>query len=221
MRTDQAKTTVAIVIIAGAVAFLFFSLREPRPSVDPRADRALGEVVAAEAVKSLGSGGRLTVITRDPALFENPASAFQIEAFYRALKKSNVALAATNMVQQDPLRLVRVPPGAYVDIMKKLGDNDVIVSFLGPPILNDEQKASMGEKRPHIVAVCSGWLPREVDVKELFAQKLLHVAIVSRLQAAPTPPVSNNPREWFDHYYEVITPANLSELQPAPNTASR
>jgi len=221
MQTDQAKTIAAIFTIAGAVAILFFSLREPRPGFDPRPEHALGQVLAEEAAKLLTGGGRLTVITRDPAAFASPASALQLEGFYAELKKSKLTVAATNIVQQDPLRLVRVPPGAFVDVMRKLGENDVIVSFLGPPVLDGEQKARLGEKRPYVVAVCSGWLPRQVDLKGLFAEKLLHVAVVSRLQAAPTPPTSQNPREWFDHYYEVITPANLSELPMAPNTVSR
>jgi hypothetical protein len=221
MQTDQAKSIAAIFTIAVAVAILFFSLREPRPSFDPRPEHALGQVLAEETAKLLGSGGRLTVITRDPAAFNSPASALQLEGFYAELKKSKLTVAATNIVQQDPLRLVRVPPGAFVDVMRKLGENDVIVSFLGPPVLDGEQKARLGEKRPHVVAVCSGWLPRQVDLKELFADKLLHVAVVSRLQAASTPPASNNPREWFDQYYEVITPANLAELPLAPNTVSR
>jgi len=221
MQTDQAKTIAAIVTIVVAVAIPYFSLREPRPNVEPRPELALGQVLAEEAAKLLSGGGALTVITRDPATFQNPASALQIEGFYAELKKSKLTVAATNIIQQDPLRLVRVPPAAFVDIMRKLGDSDVIVSFLGPPVLNDEQKARLGEKKPRIVAVCSGWLPREVDLKELFAEKLLHIAVVSRLQAAPTPPTSNNPREWFDHYYEVITPANLSELSVAPVTVSR
>src|SRR6266446_6933457 len=168
MQTDQPKTIAAIVMIAVAVAILYFSLREPRPNVEPRPEQALGQVLAEEAAKLLSGGGRLTVITRDPSAFQNPASALQLEGFYAELKKSKLTVAATNIVQQDPLRLVRVPPAAFVDVMRKLGENDVIVSFLGPPVLNDEQKARLGEKRPHVVAVCSGWLPRQVDLKGLF-----------------------------------------------------
>jgi hypothetical protein len=221
MRTDQTKTVAALVTIAGAVALLYFSLREPLPSVDPRPERALGQVLAEEAAKVLGSGGRLTLITHASSTLDNPTAALQLEGFFQALKKSNLKLAATNIFQQDPLRLIRVPPAAFVEIMRKQAEGDVIVSFLGPPVLNEEQKARLGEKGPRVVAVCSGWLPRQIDLKELFAQNLLHVAIVSRLIPAPIPSASGNLQNWFDHLYQVITPANLAELPVPSNSVGR
>jgi hypothetical protein len=65
------------------------------------------------------------------------------------------------------------------------------------------------------VAVCTGDLPRRVDLKRLFEQKLLHAAVISRSAVASTPPASKRPQDWFDYLFEVVTPANLSELPAA------
>jgi len=221
MQTEKIKTIAAITIILGAVAFLYFSLREAPPEVDPRPQEALGQVLAEEAGKLLGSGGRLTLITRGPARFEKSASEFQMKGFEQALHKSNLNLAATNVFKVDPLRLLRVPPGDFLEVLKKQSENDVIVSLLGPPVLTSEQRARLSEKRARVVAVCSGGMPRQVNLRALFDQNLLHVAILSRAQTAPNLTAPNNLREWFDHFYQVVTRTNISDLPVFTNNVAR
>jgi hypothetical protein len=212
MRTEKIKTIAASVSILAALVFLFFSLREAPPKVDLRPDRGLGQVLAEQAIKLLGSGGRLSLITLDTSIVRNPALESQLKAFHQALQKANVTVTTINAIKLDPLRLMRVPPGDFLEIMRKKTDSDVIVSLLGPPLLTGDQRARLGERKPRIIALCSGGLPRQVDLKELFAQNLLQVAVISRSRPAPNPPVSEDPREWFDYVYQVVTPANLSEL---------
>ena len=90
---------------------------------------------------------------------------------------------------------------------------DVIVSLLGPPVLTPAQLGKLGEKRPKVIAICSGSMPRRVDLRRLFDEKLLQVAIVSREAATPAPaPPTDQPQAWFDHLYAVVTPANLAIL---------
>ena len=107
-----------------------------------------------------------------------------------------------------------MPPGDFYELLRRGRDNDVIVSFLGPPVLTDEQVAKLGEKRPRILAVCSGAMPAQVDLRRIFDQKLLLAAVLSlpnpRLQAA-----ADSRRNAFDEMFKLITLANLSELPPS------
>src|SRR6185369_9875345 len=135
MRTEKIKVIAASVSILAALVFLFFSLREAPPKVDLRPDRGLGQVLAEQAIKLLGSGGRLSLITLDTSIVRNPALESQLKAFHQALQKANLAVTTTNAIKLDPLRLMRVPPGDFLEIMRKKTDSDVIVSLLGPPLL--------------------------------------------------------------------------------------
>jgi len=221
MQTEKVKTIAAIVTIAGAGLLFYFSTQLASPKVDARLQEAIGQVMAEEGAKSLGSGGHITLICLDTSTIKNPNADYQVKAFHRALRKAKLTLTGTNSIKLDPLRLVRVPAGDFVEIMRKQSDNDVIVSFLGPPILNAEQRAKMGETRPRIVALCSGWMPRQVDLRELFAQNLLHVAVISRSTPSPTPPSSNDPKDWFDQFYQIVMKSNLSELPLLTNSVPR
>jgi hypothetical protein len=104
-----------------------------------------------------------------------------------------------------------VPPGEFFDLLRQGRDNDVIVSFLGPPTLDADQLARLGPKRPRILAVCSGAMPVQVDLRGIFEQKLLALAVVSRPEA-PAKAAANGTQSAFEQLFRVITPSNLSEL---------
>jgi hypothetical protein len=190
---SPATSVLASLTTVGALLFLFFSLYEFPPRVNPKPHEALGQIVAQEAVKLLGPGGRVTLITRDTSVFKNPAIDLQIKSFSQTIKTLGGSVGQLISIKVDPLRIMSVPPGDFFQILKKASDADVIVSFLGPP-------------------VCSGAMPKQVNLKDIFEEKLLHVAVVSRRTASTAPPTSETTQGWFDHLYVLVTPANLSEL---------
>jgi hypothetical protein len=215
MPSAKAKTVAASLTLCGACLGFFMGLRGGSPKYDPAPQEAAGAVLAEETVKLAGSAGRITVIARDTALFANPAADSLLKGFCATLKRGGRTVTATNLVKLDPLRLVRVPPGDFYELLRKQTDRDVVVSFLGPPLLAPEQKARLGEKSARIVAFCPGPLPRQVNLVELFEQNMLHVVVISRPHPPLTPPSSPGGRAWFDYLYQVITSANLAEM-PVP-----
>ena len=220
MQTDKIKTIVAAGMMVVAGALLFLSSHKTPPKVDPRPHLALGQALAEEAIKLAGNGGRITLITWDLSTLKNPAAEEQVKGFHRTLRKANLTLVTTNVFKLDPLRLIRVPAGDFLDVIRKQSEGDVIASFLGPPLLTREQRAKLGDKKPRIVAVCSGGMPRQIDLKELFAQNLLQVAIINRPLPGPNPS-SDDLREWFDSLYQVVTAANLSALPGVTNVIAQ
>ena len=218
---QKVKIYVAVPLLLVAAVLLFFQFSPPMPQVEARPHEAIGAVLAEEAMRLAGSGGRITLIAPDPAVFRYPGAEVQLAAFHKALRTAKVTLAATNLIKLDPLRPPRVPPGDFAEILRKLSDADVIVSLMGPPLLTAEHKKRLGEKRPRVLAVCSGDLPLQVDLKELFADNLLHTAIVSRFSPGRTPPDNGSAQDWFAHYYQVITAKNVSELPAVSVSTSR
>jgi hypothetical protein len=208
--------TVAALVIVAAAGSLWVSLVGLPPRVDLRPHEALGEVLAREALKQLGSGGRIILIRRDTAIFKNPAVDAQLASFHGALRKAGTAVTATNVIKVDPLRVVNVPPGDFLQILRKTSEADVVVSFLGPPVLTADQLGKLGGKIPKVLAVCSGAMPMQVDLKHAFESKLLHAAVLSRVDASITGPATSAPQAWFDHYFVLATSASMVASPAAP-----
>ena len=214
MESTKAKRWSASLVILGSVGLLCLSFNALPPRPDPKPHEALGKVLAEHTAKLLGGGGRLVVIARDSVTFDIPAASIQLESFKKTLRQAGLTPTAISILKFDPLRPVAVPPGDFFEIIRKAAPADVIVSFLGPPTLTDEQQARLGENRPRIVAVCSGGIPHQVDLKKIFGDKLLQAAIISRKDSPRGPPKEGTTQAWFDHRYQIITAANFRDLPP-------
>jgi hypothetical protein len=208
----RAKVAGASVVLVGSGLALFFSLYDPPPAEDPRPHLAVGQAMAQATTGLLGNGGAITLVVRDTSVFPSPATEAQIKGFLTALGKQGLRVAATNAVKLDPIRLVRVHPGDFLELLRRQKEGDVVASFLGPALLDGEQQAKLGDKHARVVALCCGDIPRQMDLRGLFDRDLLQAAIISR----PNPPLTSPPSEdleaWFAHFYQVITPANLAAL---------
>jgi len=207
----------SVLVILGSLASLFVTLHGLPPDLDRRPHRALGRRVASEAVKLGGSGAKVILITRDTSLFRNPALDTIIQAFRETVAQAGVPIALTHSIKIDPLRVTAVPPGDFLQILKKAASSDVVVSFLGPPVLSDDQVAGLAGKAPKLLAVCSGGMGRRIHLKRVFEQGLMEVAILDKEAASKAGPPGDNLDTWFDQFFMVVTTANQADL-PAPVT---
>ncbi len=219
MANKRVINWLAGAVIMAAVVWLYLFFNPRPPGIDRALHKRVGEVLAAEAIKLLEPGARLIVIARAKEPFEVPAAAAQLDAFMRAIEKSGKKISATRLIKVDPLRVTGVPPNEFFDLMRQAGSNDVIASFLGPPLLNDEQVSRLAGKRPRILALCSGAMPLQVDLRKMFERQLLVAAVVSRTNA-PAQARAGGAEATFDQMFQVVTPANLTEL-PALADAHR
>jgi hypothetical protein len=167
--------------------------------------------MAQQALALLKPGGQLTVIARDTSAFKNPATEVQLASFRQAVAKANAKIGSIETLQVDPLRPVEVPPGDFLELLRKTPPGNVIVSFMGPPLLSEEQRMKVPEARAAVVAFCSGSLPERVDLRPLFDQGLLQAAVVSKSNAA-TGPVPSGLQQCLDRFFSVVTPSNLAAL---------
>jgi len=217
MQMQKAKTALSIAIIfvsLGYIAFYFFG---PMPKVDPRPHIGIGNVLAEQAAQALGSGGKITLIAPDTSVFRWPGPEVQLKAFHRALAKANLTVALTNRVKLDPGRVVRVNAEDFLNLLRKQSEADVIVSLLGPPLPTAEQKAKLSGKHARVIAVCSGDMPKQVNLHALFEDNLLYTAIISRPAPPLSSPQSDDPGVWFKHLYQVIGKNSPDVLTPGAN----
>jgi NAD(P)-dependent dehydrogenase (short-subunit alcohol dehydrogenase family) len=218
MANTKVTNGLAVTIVIAALVWLYVFFNPRPPPIDRALHEKVGEVMAAEATKLLEPGAKLIVVARATDPFEVPAAAAQLDALLSALEKSGKNVSTKRLLKVDPLRVTSVPPGDFLELMRQASANDVIVSFLGPPLLSDDQLIKLGTKRPRIVALCSGAMPLQVDLRKVFERQLLATAVISRTNA-PAKPAAGSPQQGFDQMFQVITLANVSELPPLTHTA--
>jgi hypothetical protein len=209
---NKLKIVFAVVAILGSGAVLYQKLIGPGPRLDLAIHETIGKTLASEAGSLVGESGRIVLIARDTSLSPNPPAVAQMKAVVSALKQMGRPVSATNLFKVDPLRLLKPPSPDLAEIMRKMDSADVLISLLGPADFNQTQLARVGEKRPKVVALCSGTMPRQINLKKLFDDHFLHVAIVSRAEISSTNLTDAPGQPGFDTLYAIIKPANVSEL---------
>jgi hypothetical protein len=211
MHKQKLKTWLSLAVIVGAALLFYLRAFERGPVFELRPHLALGEALGDLAVKSASNGGRITLIAPDTSGTKWPAADAQMKGFFRALRRANLHVSATNLIKLDPIRLVRVPSQEFVKLIRKQTEADLVVSMLGPPTPTPEERAQIPARHARVIALCTGELPRQVNLRALFEGQLLEAAIIHK--PAPTgPPRTEQLPDWFDHYFEVITPKNLENL---------
>ena len=166
--------------------------------------------MALQAVRLLKPGGQIIIITRDTAAFKNPAADIQLATFKKELRKTHAAIGSVHAIQVDPLKPVQAPAGDFFELIRQTASQNVIVSFMGPPLLSETQARQLGGVKPGIVAFCSGSLPDQIDLRAFFEQGLLGAAVVSRRN-----PLASQPKDlqgWFDRYFVAVTTADDPNL---------
>jgi len=217
MRNRSSTLVISGVVALLAVGAIWLFNFERGPRVEARLHRTIGQALAREALKLRGPSGGITVIGRDTEVFPQPAMDLLLASFEREIRRGGATIDTTRLIQVDPLRPVQVPPGDFFEWIRKAPAGSVIVSFLGPPLLPEDQVHQLGAIKPAIVAFCPGSMSDMVDVRMLFERRLLQAAILSRpesTRATPSGPVVR-PNS-FDQLYTVVTAANL----PAPPASS-
>lgn len=196
-------------MLVGSLLILFYTFASLPPHVDASVPREVGRALALEALKLLGPGKRLTVIARDTSAFKQPATDITLAAFEDEIRKGGAKVTAVQLLQVDPLRPLQVPPGDFFELLRRGAVGDVIVSFMGPPMLSEEQLSALVNSKAKVVAFCPAGLSSSLDLHQLAEQKLLHAAILNRPWSSKpgAPPL----RETFDALYERVGAAELEK----------
>ena len=148
MRNSKATAVLAVMVMVASSAAIFLTVSGGSPRFDARLHEDIGRALAADALKLLGPGGHITVVTRDTGTFPQPAADLVLGSFTQAVRKDGRAVPTVQALQVDPLRPLQVPPGDLHELIRRGAAGDVIVSLMGPPWLSEEQRGSLGEIKP-------------------------------------------------------------------------
>jgi hypothetical protein len=200
MKAQRVKVFVALLVIAGSAGYFYWKLNPMPDTPDLRIHSALGQRVASEAAR-LAGGGKVILIAPDTTTFPNACADAQLKAFRTGLKSANVAVTATNLIKLDPLRPVRVEPGTFLAALRKTTEKDLVVSFMGPPIIPADQRRQAPPQPARVLAVCSGDLARQIPLSPIFASGLLEAAVIAPLNGPGGDSI------------QVVTKANVADFR--------
>jgi hypothetical protein len=210
MQDSKIIGTIAVVATLGACASLWLTLGKGfGPPFDPAPHQASGTLVAEQALALLKPGGQITLIARDPGTFKNPACEVQMASFRKVLREHRASLRFVLLLQVDPLRPIRVPETDAVQAIRNTPAGSVIVSFMGPLVISDAPQKKLGEIKPAIVAFCSGTPSALMDLRPLFAQGLLHAAVVEKPGSRS---LTRSEANESNRSFLAITSANVEQL---------
>lgn len=202
-------------LVAALIALAVSQVTWP-PRVDTRLHQEIGRALAAEALKLRGPQGQITLIVRDTASFPQPAADIARASIEQELKRAGVLIRSVHLLQEDPLRPPQVPPGDFFELLRRGASGDVILSLMGPPLLNEEQRALLGTPKPKVVAFLPGAQPEQLNLRWLAEQGLLQAAVMGR---PPSQWVAG--RESFADLYVRAGPEDLLRSSGAPALAGK
>lgn len=209
-RRERAKTGVALALLATAGVGLWSVLVPWPPPVDAARHQAAGWGLAQVALGLRGDGGQVVVMTRDTTEFPQPAMDRVMKGLRSGLKEGQVTLERVREVEVDPLRLVELPSGDFMSLVRALPSGSVLISLLGPPFLTEDQRRQVGARPARVVAYCPGSIPDQVDLRRLFDQGVLEVAVVSR--GAGGEVSGGGVQGRFKAWFETVTVSNVGAL---------
>jgi hypothetical protein len=219
MNRARVISAVSVLVMLASLGAIWRALHDAPPSTPAALPAEIGRVLATEAGKRLGPGGRILLIARDTEAFAQPSFDALNASVQQALKQAGTPPALIRAIQLDPLRPLQVPPGDFVELLRKAGTADVIVSLLGPPFLSDEQRAAVGIVKPQVVAFWPGTLAEYGNLRPLFEQHLLSAAILHRpeglgLAGKGGAAMAGSARR-FDTLYQVVADTGIPPV-PLP-----
>jgi len=193
------------VVLAGSLAALAWTQFGPPAPGPGDVQNSIGETLGRLAIQRLGTGKRLVVLMRDTAAFPQPAADRVLAALTRTVRAAGATVPEIQTFEVDPLRPAQVPPGDFLEQIRRAGPGDVIVSLMGPPLLSDEQRSQLPETPPcRVIALCAGPFPDATAVQSLARQHLLHAAVMDRPDPVKAALPPGPGRETFQDRYVVF-----------------
>lgn len=201
---------MATVVIIISIAYLIRNQAVFRPGLDVRPFAALGEVVGQQTSQLLGGNGHVVVLTRA----HDAVGKTRNSAFGKALSKTGHAtITATEVLpaNDESSAFDGFTSAGYFELIRTHATADVIVSFAGYPILTAVDYGNLPGKKPKLVVIVLNEA-NLLDLKRLFAEGVVQLAIIPRTQNKLASPSHDPANKEFDKYFQLVTPAEAGSL---------
>ena len=203
--------TVSVLAIAASGAWIYYhEFRAPKHNV--RLHERVGEIMAEQTAKLVGTKGRLVLITIPTAT--EPELKTQLEAFRGTLQKLGTYEIKDHELDTKDQPKYGLGAGLsgrrFVRTVKNNPQADGIVSFVGAPKLSESELAEL-TKMPKFIAETKS----PDHLPKLFEKQIIQVAIASRFTfPAPGPQSPKTPQEWFDKRYQIVLADSAQTIVP-------
>ncbi len=195
-----------VMVIAACWAWIYFKQLGPS-TVNPPLHEGVGMVLADQTAKLLDHKGQIVVITIHSRQF--PELRMQLSAFEKTLKSSGAISIqhVEDVAAKDPKYGIGrgLSAARLLKTVAKYPTADAIVSFIGVPNFTPAEVDEFSKVHPKFIAEV-----RSQERTLRFLDKgVLQLAVVSRF-TFPAPGATKHPHkpsEWFDRYFQVVTPA--------------
>ncbi len=213
MTKDKLFAVLAILVIAGAVAWIYRG-QSGGQNFDLSPYRALGAGTAEETTKLLGNAGSVLVISPDTSDAQNTAVEGQLRSFQDTLKKNKaMSIAATVNFKLTPMERMAtggaVPVDQFLQALKSHSNAGAVVLFCAFPQLSPQDYATLKQSGVKVI-VASACVP---GYRKLVESQVIHLAIVP--QSERSLPAGKSPttlRGWFEQEFLVVSAANAAAL---------
>jgi len=201
------KTIGAVLFIVIALAWLQRSLH-PKPLDDEAMPPfGVGQVLAEEAAKAMHDKGRVVIVCMPMTSVRGLA---EIDGFQRTLgQHKNIKVTATNTFKPSETAIGQLSFQQFAAVVNTNSNADVIVSFLGVTSFTDAQIATLPNPPPKLVVM--DWNPN--DVQRGMKAGLVKAAVMSRRLTGMPSDHPKTPHQWFDRYYDLVTPESSGNSQ--------
>lgn len=175
----------------------------------------LGEAAAGETARLLNNAGRLVVVDADFGIYKllAPTTAAEIKAFAKAIRKSNLKIAASERVTIAPPSMARtgifMQPGQMAGLIARHPDAEAIVLFVGLAGPGDLEGVGGEYSKTKLILVSN----YEPYYRTLLQKRTIQLAIAPRPGATDEEDKTiRSSKEWFERHYVVAIPERMAEL---------
>ncbi len=201
------KIIGAVLVIVLALACLQRST-SPKPLDDEAMPPyGIGQVLAEQAAKAIGDKGRVALVCMS---MNSVGGRAELAGFQETLARhKRITLAVTNLFRSSETAIGHLSFQQFAAVVNEDSNADVIVSFLGVTSFTDAQMATLPNPAPKLVVM--GWNPGDVQ-RGMKAGLVKGAVAIRRLTAMPSDH-PKTPLQWFDRYYDLVTPESSGNAQ--------
>jgi hypothetical protein len=178
--------------------------------------RALGAVLAEEAIHAAGANKKIAVISHDES--RGPLSSVE-QAFKAAVEKEGFSAFTAKSAYVGNLMgrgEVGLQPDDFFEAVQNAAAAGAIVSFAGAPLLGPDDAARVPASHPPILIVATARLGEQLGVTakgerlaSLLEAKIIQLAIIDGDSDSASPPSGKTDatHQLFARYYSILRPS--------------
>jgi hypothetical protein len=201
------KIIVAVLLLLGALVWVWRGLHPPPPNDVTMPYIGLGQVLAKEAANQLhGKEGRVVVVCMPTASVGSQA---QLGGLQRALGQYRNITVTMDAFKTDQVGAMdTISFQQFEELVSENANADVIISFLKVAPFSDAQITQLPHPCPKLIVVRWG---HEAVQRGMSASLVVAAVMERRWNSSPSQP--KTPRQWFDGRYQLITPQSNTPPQ--------